>query len=79
MVSGVRHTLVGGHDWMAALAKYSQIPVYNMQCDIWHPTQALADLFTIREKFGRDLRKKNSLFLEHQRQTTSVHYQWLIT
>ena len=35
-----------------------QIPVYNMQCDIWHPTQAVADLFTIREKFGRDLRKK---------------------
>ena len=43
---------------MAALAKYSQISVYNMQCDIWHPTQALADLFTIREKFGRDLKKK---------------------
>lgn len=53
---GIRNTLVGGHEWMQAVAAASKIPVYNMQCDIWHPTQALADLFTIREKFGRDLR-----------------------
>jgi N-acetylornithine carbamoyltransferase len=29
-----------------------------MQCDIYHPFQCLADLMTIIEKKGRDLRKK---------------------
>jgi N-acetylornithine carbamoyltransferase len=53
---GVRNTLVNGHKWMAELAKYSKIPVYNMQCDIWHPTQALADIYTIKEKFNNELR-----------------------
>ncbi len=53
---GVRNTLVGGHKWMQELAKYSKIPVYNMQCDIWHPTQSIADLFTIKEKFNNDLK-----------------------
>lgn len=55
---GIRNTLVNGHKWMEAVAKYSKIPVFNMQCDKWHPTQSLADIFTIREKFGRDLRGK---------------------
>lgn len=53
---GVRNTLVGGHKWMQALAEHSKIPVFNMQCDIWHPTQSIADLFTIREKFGTNLK-----------------------
>lgn len=53
---GIRNSFVDGHKWMAELAKHSKIPVYNMQCDIWHPTQSIADLFTIREKFGKDLR-----------------------
>jgi len=29
-----------------------------MQCEIYHPFQCLADLMTIMEKKGRDLRKK---------------------
>ena len=33
-------------------------PVLNMQCDIYHPFQCLADLMTIIEKKGRDLRRK---------------------
>ncbi|NTV36931.1 MAG: ornithine carbamoyltransferase, partial [Anaerolineaceae bacterium] len=36
----------------------SRVPVLNMQCDIYHPFQCLADLMTIMEKKGRDLRKK---------------------
>jgi len=55
---GIRNTLVGGHEWMQAVAEHSSIPVYNMQCDVWHPTQALADMFTIREKFGKNLSGK---------------------
>lgn len=53
---GIRNTLVGGNKYMKEMAKYARIPIYNMQCDIYHPTQALADLFTIREKFGKNLR-----------------------
>ncbi len=53
---GVRNTLVGGHARMEELAKYSKIPIYNMQCDMWHPTQSLADLFTIKEKFHNELK-----------------------
>jgi N-acetylornithine carbamoyltransferase len=33
-------------------AEYAQIPVINMEDDKYHPTQALADLITIKEKFG---------------------------
>ena len=43
---------------MTKLAEHAKIPVYNMQCDLYHPTQALADLFTIKEKFGNNLRGK---------------------
>lgn len=35
------------------LAEFSGIPVWNALTDDWHPTQALADLMTIREHFGR--------------------------
>ncbi|MBE3580945.1 MAG: ornithine carbamoyltransferase [Thermoanaerobacteraceae bacterium] len=45
-----------GNAYMRELAKWAKIPVINMQCDLYHPTQALADLMTIREKFGHNLR-----------------------
>lgn len=35
------------------LAKYSGIPVWNGLTDEFHPTQALADLMTVEEVFGR--------------------------
>jgi N-acetylornithine carbamoyltransferase len=34
------------------------VPVLNMQCEIYHPFQILADLMTVLEKKGRDLRRK---------------------
>lgn len=37
---------------MKEFAQWSDIPVINMECDKFHPTQALADLVTIKEKFG---------------------------
>ncbi len=36
-----------------ALAAHSGIPVYNGLTDEYHPTQALADLMTVEEAFGR--------------------------
>jgi N-acetylornithine carbamoyltransferase len=37
-------------------AKWSQIPVINMEDNRNHPCQGMADVMTLREMFGRDLR-----------------------
>jgi N-acetylornithine carbamoyltransferase len=47
-----------GNAYINDVAKYSRVPVLNMQCEIYHPFQILADLMTIIEKKGRDLRRK---------------------
>jgi ornithine carbamoyltransferase len=47
-----------GNQYINEVAQASRVPVLNMQCDLYHPFQCLADLMTIIEKKGRDLRKK---------------------
>ncbi len=47
-----------GNTYLNEVAKASRAPVLNMQCDIYHPFQCLADLMTIIEKKGRNLRRK---------------------
>ncbi len=47
-----------GNKYLNAVARASRAPVLNMQCDVYHPFQCLADLMTIIEKKGRDLRRK---------------------
>lgn len=37
-------------------AKWSEVPVINMEEHIYHPCQGLADLMTLGELYGRDLR-----------------------
>ncbi len=41
-----------GNDYIRAVAEASRTPVLNMQCDWYHPFQALADLLTIIEQKG---------------------------
>lgn len=41
-----------GNGYIRDVAAASRVPVLNMQCDIYHPHQALADLMTIIERFG---------------------------
>ena len=61
---GVRHDLILGEgnafmrdvkkgidDYLAATGDSRSVPVVNLQCDIDHPTQTLADLCWLREKF----------------------------
>ena len=60
---GIRHDLILGEgnrfmrdakqgidDYLAATGDERVVPVVNLQCDIDHPTQALADLLWLREK-----------------------------
>lgn len=47
-----------GNRYIREVAEASRVPVLNMQCDVYHPFQILADYMTIVEKFGRDLRGK---------------------
>jgi len=55
----IRHCDWGiGNRYLNLVAEASRVPVLNMQCDLYHPFQCLADLMTIIEKKGRDLRKK---------------------
>ncbi len=41
------------HSSVIELAEYASIPVINALTDLLHPCQALADFFTLEEKFGR--------------------------
>ncbi|HEX9797474.1 MAG TPA: ornithine carbamoyltransferase [Anaerolineales bacterium] len=55
----IRHVDWGtGNRYLNLVAGASRVPVLNMQCDYYHPHQCLADLMTIFEKKGRDLRGK---------------------
>ena len=54
----IRHDLVPGEGnaYIREVASWADVPVINMQCDVDHPCQTLADLMTIRERFGKNLR-----------------------
>jgi ornithine carbamoyltransferase len=55
----IRHVDWGiGNRYLNLVASASRVPILNMQCEIYHPHQCLADLMTIIEKKGRDLRGK---------------------
>src|SRR5919205_759499 len=61
---GVR-TFAALKDWkeertdpvLAAFARYSEVPVINLESAMQHPCQALADMLTIREQRG-DVRQR---------------------
>jgi ornithine carbamoyltransferase len=51
------------HDIAVELARESTVPVINGLTDLLHPCQLLADLVTLQERFGRDLRKIRVAFV----------------
>ena len=61
---GVR-TFAALKDWEAerldpilnAFAKYSEVPIINLESAMHHPCQAMADMMTIREKLGSGRKK----------------------
>jgi ornithine carbamoyltransferase len=55
ILSGYLHAVVirsGSHETVEALAEGASIPVINALTPLHHPCQALADLQTLRERFG---------------------------
>ncbi|HZU14076.1 MAG TPA: ornithine carbamoyltransferase [Chloroflexota bacterium] len=45
-----------GDTYIREVACHADVPVINLQSDVDHPTQTLADLMTIREKVGTNLK-----------------------
>ena len=69
---GVRHDLILGEgnrfmrdlasgidDYLSATDDPRKVPIVNLQCDIDHPTQTLADLMWLRENFPDGLENKS--------------------
>lgn len=54
----IRHDLVPGEGdvYIREVAQHADVPVINLQSDVDHPTQTIADLMTMREKFPDGLR-----------------------
>lgn len=56
----IRNCFYGiGNKYLNEVAKYADIPVISMQDDVYHPLQVVADLMTLQEKRGKDLRGLN--------------------
>jgi N-acetylornithine carbamoyltransferase len=61
---GVR-TFANLQDWslerldpiLSAFARYATVPIINLESAMHHPCQAMADMMTIREKFGKPKKK----------------------
>ncbi|MFH1852465.1 MAG: ornithine carbamoyltransferase [Candidatus Neomarinimicrobiota bacterium] len=50
-----------GNKYLNDMAEWSPAPIINMQCDKYHPLQALADLLTMQEKLDNLQGKKVSI------------------
>ena len=51
------------HEKVTGLAKWSTVPVINGLTDYSHPCQAMADLMTLMEHFGRDLKGRTLVYV----------------
>lgn len=50
-----------GNKYLRDMAQWATVPVMNLQCDLYHPMQVLADLMTIKEKVKDTERLKVSI------------------
>jgi ornithine carbamoyltransferase len=56
--SAIDYVYGAGISVVREYAKHADIPVINMACCTYHPTQGLADLMTVQEKLGKVRGKK---------------------
>lgn len=47
-----------GNKYIREMAENSSVPVMNLQCDLYHPMQGLADLMTMKEKLEIQTERK---------------------
>lgn len=53
----IRNCFYGiGNGYLETIAHHAEVPVISMQDDLYHPLQGLADLMTIEEYFGANLK-----------------------
>ena len=50
-----------GNKYLREMAANSTVPIMNLQCDLYHPMQGLADLMTIQEVFNETKNLKVSI------------------
>jgi len=50
-----------GNKYLREMEKWSTVSIMNLQCDLYHPMQGIADLMTIKEKVGDIRRTKVSV------------------
>ncbi|MCP4224787.1 MAG: knotted carbamoyltransferase YgeW, partial [Actinomycetia bacterium] len=50
--SFIRDVKTGIDDYLTATDNPRRVPIVNLQCDVDHPTQTMADLMYMEEKFG---------------------------
>ena len=60
----------GAHEMIKNFAYWADIPLLNMECDKYHPFQALADVLTVKEKLGTF---KGTKFVMSWAYSPSVH------
>ncbi|MCS7094583.1 MAG: ornithine carbamoyltransferase, partial [Thaumarchaeota archaeon] len=61
--SAVDYVYGRGNAVVREYAQHAKIPVVNMADDMYHPSQAIADLYTISERFGWRTEKKRYVIL----------------
>jgi len=80
--SAVDYVYGKGNAAIREYAKHADIPVVNMADDVYHPTQAITDVFTLKEKLGKSLEKKKYVLLwtysDHIRSWGSMQDEMLI-
>jgi ornithine carbamoyltransferase len=66
VLSGMVHGIMARvfeHDKLVEMARYSAVPIINALSDYSHPCQALADIMTMQDEFGMDLRGRTLAFI----------------
>lgn len=80
--SAVDYVYGKGNAAIREYAKYADIPVVNMADDVYHPTQAITDIFTLKERFEGKLEKKKYVMMwtysDHVRSWGSIQDEMLI-
>ncbi|MDV3278165.1 MAG: hypothetical protein LYZ69_06840 [Nitrososphaerales archaeon] len=80
--SAVDYVYGRGNAVIREYAKHADIPVVNMADDVYHPTQAITDVFTLKEKFDGKLARKKYVIMwsysDHVRSWGSVQDEMLI-